>query len=211
MKQIIQQQDHEISIVVWFPLSLQEHFYSNCLNVVDSESACIISIGNIVGPHGKVGGLSLLYQCYILVWHMIFFLMLLRTSLLILATTAMGGAWLLEQPRSSIVLWHPRIRLLWRLLPQVAKGVTKKSFWQVILFTLLCQTYVLFSSWILFKDNCKHICKHHMFFCEIVGVSGEGVSSIVVGRTVWCSNMEKTRGMVLFTNSAMPWSRTIML
>lgn len=75
-----------------------------------------------------IGGLPLSYYSYILVWPMIFFRMLLRTSLLILATTAMGGAWLLEQPRTSIVLWHPRIRLLWRLLPQVARGVTKKSF-----------------------------------------------------------------------------------
>lgn len=42
----------------------------------------------------------------------------LRTTLLILAVVAMGGAWLLEQPRSSVVTWHPRIRLLWRLLPK---------------------------------------------------------------------------------------------
>lgn len=42
----------------------------------------------------------------------------LRTTLLILAVVAMGGAWMLEQPRSTVVTWHPRIRLLWRLLPK---------------------------------------------------------------------------------------------
>ncbi|CAK9026536.1 unnamed protein product [Durusdinium trenchii] len=43
----------------------------------------------------------------------------MQTALLILAITAMGGTWILEQPRSSLVIWHPRIRLLWRLLPKV--------------------------------------------------------------------------------------------
>lgn len=42
-----------------------------------------------------------------------------RVVLIILAITAMGGSWMLEQPNSSQVHWHPRIRLLWRLLPQV--------------------------------------------------------------------------------------------
>lgn len=31
----------------------------------------------------------------------------------------MGGGWLLEQPSTSCVEWHPRVRLLWRLLPEV--------------------------------------------------------------------------------------------
>ena len=43
----------------------------------------------------------------------------LRCTLLILAVQSMGGTWILEQPRSSEVLWHPRVRLLWRLLPEV--------------------------------------------------------------------------------------------
>ncbi|CAK8986521.1 unnamed protein product [Durusdinium trenchii] len=43
----------------------------------------------------------------------------MRTTLLILAVVAMGGSWMLEQPRSSLLTWHPRIRLLWRLLPKV--------------------------------------------------------------------------------------------
>ncbi|CAK9093366.1 Uncharacterized protein SCF082_LOCUS43920 [Durusdinium trenchii] len=42
-----------------------------------------------------------------------------KTTLLILAVVAMGGSWMLEQPRSSLLTWHPRIRLLWRLLPKV--------------------------------------------------------------------------------------------
>ncbi|CAK9116681.1 unnamed protein product [Durusdinium trenchii] len=42
-----------------------------------------------------------------------------RACLLILAISAMGGGWLLEQPSTSCVEWHPRVRLLWRLLPEV--------------------------------------------------------------------------------------------
>ena len=41
-----------------------------------------------------------------------------------MASVAMGGAWMIEQPRSSLVIWHPRIRLLWRLLPKA--GVSSK-------------------------------------------------------------------------------------
>ena len=40
-------------------------------------------------------------------------------ALLILLTSAMGGTWLLEQPRSSIIQFHPRIRWLWAQLPKV--------------------------------------------------------------------------------------------
>lgn len=65
MKRIIQQQDHIISISFLFPLSLQEHVYSNFVNVVDSESACIITLGNLLALM-EVGGLSLPYQCYII-------------------------------------------------------------------------------------------------------------------------------------------------
>lgn len=43
-----------------------------------------------------------------------------------------------------------------------------------------------------------------MVLCEVVGGSGEGVSSIMVGRTIRSSNMEKTCGMVLLTNGSMP-------
>ncbi|CAK8985281.1 unnamed protein product [Durusdinium trenchii] len=42
-----------------------------------------------------------------------------RTCLLIYLITAMGGVWILEQPRSSLVSWHPRIRLLWKSIPKV--------------------------------------------------------------------------------------------
>ena len=38
-----------------------------------------------------------------------------------MAVTAMGGCWVLEQHRSSLVDWHPRIRLLWRLLPEAGR------------------------------------------------------------------------------------------
>ena len=58
----------------------------------------------------------------------------LRVTLLILAVVAMGGSWMVEQPRSSLLTWHPRIRLLWRLLPEVGALHPKKhSIIQMIL------------------------------------------------------------------------------
>ena len=58
----------------------------------------------------------------------------LRVTLLILAVVAMGGSWMVEQPRSSLLTWHPRIRLLWRLLPEVGALHPKKhSVIQMIL------------------------------------------------------------------------------
>ena len=55
--------------------------------------------------------------------------------MLVLAVTAMGGAWIIEQPRSSILDWHPRIRLLWRLLPKV-RGLGKQFALSQLLFHL---------------------------------------------------------------------------
>lgn len=42
----------------------------------------------------------------------------LRSCLLLWAAQAMGGTFLLEQPRSSMVLWHPRLRELMKALPK---------------------------------------------------------------------------------------------
>ena len=42
-----------------------------------------------------------------------------RTCLLIYAVSSMAGSWLLEQPRSSQLMWHPRVRQLWMALPKV--------------------------------------------------------------------------------------------
>ena len=42
-----------------------------------------------------------------------------RVSLLILVISAMNGCWILEQPRSSLLAWHPRVRWLFRQLPKV--------------------------------------------------------------------------------------------
>ena len=123
-----------------------------------------------------IGGLPLSYYCYILVWPMIFFRMLLRTALLILAITAMGGAWLLEQPRSSIVLWHPRIRLLWRLLPQVARGVNQKVFWLLTFLSLLCQMYV-----VVFLNSVQKWLKKIKWFC----VKSLGVLAKVFQASWW--------------------------
>lgn len=69
---------------------------------------------------------------------------LLRTSLIIMLVTAMGGAWLLEQPSSSQLTWLPCIRFLWRVIPQVWGVGTggwfrdpKKLICRITLFTLL--------------------------------------------------------------------------
>ena len=45
-----------------------------------------------------------------------------RTVLLVLACNAMGAAWMIEQPRSSILPWHPRMRLLFKLCPKVREA-----------------------------------------------------------------------------------------
>lgn len=42
-----------------------------------------------------------------------------RCCLLILVMTSMNLAWLIEQPRSSMLPWHPRIRWLFSRLPKV--------------------------------------------------------------------------------------------
>lgn len=47
-----------------------------------------------------------------------------RVCLLIFAISAMDGAWVLEQPRSSALEWLPCIRQLWRSLPKVGMGVS---------------------------------------------------------------------------------------
>lgn len=42
-----------------------------------------------------------------------------RVCALIMVISAMNGAWLIEQPRSSQLIWHPRVRQLFRALPKV--------------------------------------------------------------------------------------------
>ncbi len=49
------------------------------------------------------------------------FPLLPRTALLIFAIAAMDAAWLLEQPRSSMLHWHPRMQQLWSSVPKVGK------------------------------------------------------------------------------------------
>ncbi|CAK9057773.1 unnamed protein product [Durusdinium trenchii] len=39
----------------------------------------------------------------------------------------MGGTWVLEQPRGSMVSWHPRIRELWRSFPKVRREALTKD------------------------------------------------------------------------------------
>ena len=42
-----------------------------------------------------------------------------RTMRLLFAVASMDGAWLLEQPRSSVLPWHPRVSQLFRSVPKV--------------------------------------------------------------------------------------------
>lgn len=44
----------------------------------------------------------------------------MRTCLLMWVIHAMGGTFLLEQPRSSMVLWHPRVREFMKSLPKAS-------------------------------------------------------------------------------------------
>jgi len=43
----------------------------------------------------------------------------LRVCALLLVITCMGGGWILEQPRSSQLIWLPRVRATFRMLPKV--------------------------------------------------------------------------------------------
>ncbi len=43
----------------------------------------------------------------------------LRVTLLILALQAMGAAWLVEQPISSLAFYHPRLRSILRSIDKV--------------------------------------------------------------------------------------------
>lgn len=57
----------------------------------------------------------------------------LRTCLLAYAVVAMGGCFIIEQPRSSMFPWHPRARELFKNLPQVGcleKTVSQKHCYQ---------------------------------------------------------------------------------
>ena len=97
-----------------------------------------------------------------------------RTCLLILAISAMGGTWVLEQPRSSLVDWHPRVRLLFRLLPKV--GGSKKIIWYIMFGCLFSKSPRILIPW-------KY---------------PQGLWSPLVGLYVWISNSKKAQGMVKF-------------
>jgi len=43
-----------------------------------------------------------------------------RTMLLLMVVSAMNGCWLVEQPTSSQLLSHPRVREVWRMLPRAS-------------------------------------------------------------------------------------------
>ena len=54
-----------------------------------------------------------------------------RTVLLMWVIQAMAGAFVLEQPRSSMLLWHPRMRQFMLSIPKERFGeMTKKSNYQ---------------------------------------------------------------------------------
>ncbi|CAK8985845.1 unnamed protein product [Durusdinium trenchii] len=68
--------------------------------------------------------------------------LLSRVTLLIMVISAMGGCWLLEQPRTSLILYHPRTRHLWRLLPKVYSA----SWWMGLYNALTPKRHIAFSN-----------------------------------------------------------------
>ena len=117
-----------------------------------------------------------------------------RTALLVLAVTAMGGTWMIEQPRSSTLLWHPRIRLLWRLLPKVR--VAKPT---VSIVLRIC----FFREWRqgMEKSICLHVCVKS-FYVWLISYDPSGLWSQMVGRYVWGWDVEATYRMVEFPNNS---------
>ena len=52
-----------------------------------------------------------------------------RTVLLLWVVQAMGGSFLVEQPRSSMLLWHPRMREFTLSLPKVGWFPFPHGYW----------------------------------------------------------------------------------
>ena len=83
-----------------------------------------------------------------------------RVCALILVITAMNGGWLLEQPRSSQLIWHPRVRWLFRTLPKVS-NLQIRTMVYLLFFTLWCSCQTLVNLFVLSNDVTKVI---HVFF-----------------------------------------------
>ena len=116
----------------------------------------------------------------------------------------MGGAWVIEQPRSSAVIWHPRIRQLWRLLPKVGIPPKKvevlnhqKTLSVFILYQFIaysCGMFGICFGW--FQSKMEHVRKSPIH---------EGLRSPLVGRNVWVYYLETPYWMEQFPNNSMPW------
>ncbi|CAL1131372.1 unnamed protein product [Cladocopium goreaui] len=64
------------------------------------------------------------------------------TVLLIMVVSAMNGAWILEQPSSTRLLSHPRVRHLWHLLPRVYEA----RWWMAMFGSLTPKRHVAWSN-----------------------------------------------------------------
>ena len=76
----------------------------------------------------------------------------LRVALLALVITALGGCWFIEQPASSLLKWHPRIRWLFRACGKVFGQQTVREHFCTQLFTsisILCTDHLLLSTMIV--------------------------------------------------------------
>ena len=54
-----------------------------------------------------------------------------RTALLIMVVAACGGCWVIEQPSTSQLTWHPRVQLLWTMMPKAKQGFCFFWVWGV--------------------------------------------------------------------------------
>ncbi|CAL1165907.1 unnamed protein product [Cladocopium goreaui] len=65
-----------------------------------------------------------------------------RVCALILVISCMNGCWILEQPRSTQLMWLPRVRSTFRLLPEVFES----SWWMALYGGLTPKRHIAFSN-----------------------------------------------------------------
>ncbi|CAL1140558.1 unnamed protein product [Cladocopium goreaui] len=66
----------------------------------------------------------------------------MKVCALLLVITCMGGGWILEQPRSSQLIWLPRVRATFRMLPKVFQA----SWWMALYGGLTPKRHIAYSN-----------------------------------------------------------------
>lgn len=125
-----------------------------------------------------------------------------RACLLILAISAMGGGWLLEQPSTSCVEWHPRVRLLWRLLPEV--GLWPKDVVTISKEVVVKLKWFYSLSW-YYMRKCPAVCRCSVQSGGLACMGPPQQSAILGGQTAkpssawiwgaWCGSCTPRRAV----------------